>query len=58
MPFSSSLDAALDLEILVTERYTGSYFLEEIKGIADATGIDYKVKAGTHYLAHDIPQYS
>ena len=38
------LDLALDLEIAVTELYTGSYFLEEIKGLADATGIDYKVK--------------
>ena len=39
-----SLDLALDLEIAVTELYTGSYFLEEIKGLADATGIDYKVR--------------
>ena len=39
-----SLDLALDLEIPVTELYTGSYFLEEIKGLADATGIDYKVR--------------
>lgn len=39
-----SLDLALDLEIAVTDIYTGSYFLEEIQGLADATGIDYKVK--------------
>ena len=39
-----SLDLALDLEIAVTDVYTGSYFLEEIQGLADATGIDYKVK--------------
>lgn len=39
----SRLDAALDLEILVTERYTGDYFLQEIKGLADSSGVDYKV---------------
>jgi len=37
------LEAALDLEILATEPFTGDYFLEEIKGLADATGLDYKV---------------
>ena len=37
------LEAALDLEILGTEPFTGDYFLEEIKGLADATGLDYKV---------------
>ena len=36
------LDVALDLEILATEPYTGDYFLQEIKGLADATGVDYK----------------
>ena len=38
-----SLDAALDLEILATEWYSGDYFLQEIKGLADASGVDYKV---------------
>lgn len=38
-----SLDVALDLEILVTEEFTGDYFLEEIKGLADSSGVDYKV---------------
>ena len=33
----------MDLEILATEPFTGDYFLEEIKGLADATGMDYKV---------------
>lgn len=37
------LEAALDLEILVTDKYSGPYFLEEIKGLADASGVDYKV---------------
>jgi len=35
------------LEILATSKYTGDYFLEEIKGIADATGLDYKVRNET-----------
>lgn len=59
------LDAALDLEILVTKKYTGeiasyfyftfckglyrtnagSYFKEELKGLADAAGLDEKVKS-------------
>ena len=38
-----SLDVALDLEILATEEFTGEYFLEEIKGLADSSGVDYKV---------------
>ena len=37
------LDVALDYEIDATGKYSGSYFLEEIKGLADATGLDYKV---------------
>lgn len=41
--FNFRLDVALDLEILATERYTGSYFFEEARGLADAAGIDYKV---------------
>nr|KAG5714795.1 hypothetical protein BaRGS_000283 [Batillaria attramentaria] len=39
------LDAALDLELLATERYTGSYFYEEARGLADAAGIDFKGEA-------------
>lgn len=37
------LDVALDYEIDITDKYSGGYFLEEIKGLADATGLDYKV---------------
>lgn len=33
------LDAALDLEYYATEPYSGSYFLEEMRGLADATGL-------------------
>ena len=38
-----SLDVALDLELAVTDIYTGQYFLEEIDGIAAATGISARV---------------
>lgn len=37
------LDVALDLEILATESYSGDYFLQEIKGLAYSSGVDYKV---------------
>jgi hypothetical protein len=37
------LDAALDLENLVTGSYTGKYFMEQIDGMAKATGLDPKV---------------
>ena len=43
------LDVALDLEILATEPYTGDYFLPEIKGLADASGVNYKASI---YLTH------
>jgi hypothetical protein len=33
----------LDIENLITERYTGKYFYDEIQGMADATGVDHKV---------------
>ena len=35
------VEAACDLEILATSKFSGSYFLEEIKGLSDACGIDY-----------------
>lgn len=35
------LDVALDLELDVTRLYTGEYFFQEAKGLADATGLDY-----------------
>ena len=43
--FSCSLDVALDLEIDVTRKYTGQYFFDELKGLADASGVDYKVRS-------------
>jgi hypothetical protein len=36
------LDVALDLEILATQYYSGDYFLQEINGLADASGVDSK----------------
>ncbi len=38
------LDVALDLETAITKKYSGSYFYEEMKGMADATGLDEKVR--------------
>lgn len=38
-----SLDVALDMELAVTDVYTGRYFLEEIDGISAATGISARV---------------
>ena len=38
------LDSALDLEALATDKYSGQYFFDEMQGMADATGIDFKVK--------------
>ena len=37
------LDVALDLEKDATEKFTGAYFHEEIRGMADSTGLDEKV---------------
>ena len=39
---SGSLDVALDLEILATKRYSGSYFEDEMRGLSAASGADYK----------------
>jgi hypothetical protein len=44
------LDVALDLEILATEPYTGDYFLPEIKGLADASGVNYKKIQRIHMI--------
>ena len=41
--FKKRLDVALDLEKDATEKFTGSYFHEEIRGMADSTGLDEKV---------------
>jgi len=44
-----SLDGALDFEVALTGRYTGGYFSEEIRGLADATGLDFMVRCGAFY---------
>lgn len=44
------LDAALDLEELATQRYTGKYFFDEIKGMSDGSGVDYKKIIRIHLL--------
>jgi len=38
--YAARLDAALDTELAITEKYSGEYFNEEIKGMADATGLE------------------
>lgn len=48
--FCCRLDAALDLEYDVTKQYTGSYFEEEIKGLADASGADEKTIRRIHMI--------
>ncbi|XP_045191450.2 protein dcd1B-like [Mercenaria mercenaria] len=44
------LDVALDLEIDVTRPYTGEYFFEEAKGLADATGLNYMMILRIHMI--------
>jgi hypothetical protein len=48
--FTCRLDAALDLEYDITKQYTGSYFEEEIKGLADASGADEKTVRRIHMI--------
>ncbi|XP_070541871.1 protein dcd1A-like [Ptychodera flava] len=44
------LDLALDLEILATEKYTGKYFLDELRGLADASGLSEQKLKRIHML--------
>jgi len=44
------LDVALDLTADATAEYTGQYFFEEMHGMADATGIDYKKILRIHMI--------
>ena len=44
------VDGALDLTYLVTEPYTPSYFYEEMRGLADASGIDYTLLRRVHMI--------
>ena len=47
---ASRLEGALDLEYIITRRYTGKYFEEEIKGLADASGISEKKIRRIHMI--------
>ncbi|XP_006823777.1 protein dcd1A-like [Saccoglossus kowalevskii] len=47
---SLGMDFALELEVLATKKYTSQYFLDELKGISDASGIDYKKIERIHML--------
>ncbi len=44
------LEAALDLEYEVTRLYSGKYFEEEIKGLADASGCSEKKIRRIHMI--------
>uniref|UniRef100_A0A7S3G4I9 Acid ceramidase-like protein n=2 Tax=Palpitomonas bilix TaxID=652834 RepID=A0A7S3G4I9_9EUKA len=44
------LDVALDLTYDATKKYSGSYFEEEMKGICDASGADYKTLRRIHMI--------
>lgn len=44
------LDTGLDLERTFTQQYTGQYFLQEMQGLSDATGIDVKMIYRVHLL--------
>ena len=43
-------DGALDLTYLLTEHYTPAYFYEEMRGLADASGIDYILLRRVHMI--------
>ncbi|ESP01180.1 hypothetical protein LOTGIDRAFT_172703 [Lottia gigantea] len=45
-----SLDAALDLEELITKRFTNPKFFEEIRGISDAAHVDAKKLIRIHLI--------
>jgi hypothetical protein len=44
------LDGALDLTYLLTRDYSPSYFFEEMRGLADASGVDYDLLLRVHML--------
>ena len=41
---NNRLERALDLELSITRKYSGSYFYEEAQGIADGSGVDLQVE--------------
>jgi len=44
------IDFVLDLEIDATVKFTGEYFLQELQGLSDATGVDFKDLERLHLL--------
>lgn len=44
------LDGALDITYELTKKYIPKYFLEELQGVADGAGIDYKLILRVHML--------
>eukprot|EP00948_MAST-09A_sp_MAST-9A-sp1_P004194 g4194.t1 len=44
------LDVALDLTADVTRKYTGEYFFDQMRGMADATGVEYKTILRVHLI--------
>ena len=44
------VDGALDLTYLLTEPYTPKYFYDEMRGLADASGIDYILLRRVHMI--------
>jgi len=44
------LDAVLDLEVDATIKFTGDYFIQEIQGLSDATGVNFKDIQRLHLL--------
>jgi hypothetical protein len=45
------LDAALDFTVWATKDYTGSYVYDEMRGLADSTGLDYNTIVRVHMIA-------
>ena len=44
------LSVALDLTYDATKKFSGSYFFEEMQGMADATGLDFKMIRRVHMI--------
>ena len=44
------LDGALDLTHILTESYTPKHFLEELRGLAAGSGLDYSLLLRVHML--------
>ena len=51
------LDAALDLELLITQKYTGYYFFEEAQGLSDASGVEYEVSGAEFFFSYFCSKY-